>query len=234
MRRELSAAVDGVQPNSHAGVTMATLSNAQSAPARWPAALIRWGVTAPVAGLWVLHEAMVGLAAAVPFAGGDSAAIDGTAWFRWDVAFYQAIARTGFAHLPPYYAAYFPGVSVYLWLTHWPVLALLGMQIVFLVLLILPATVSVFTPGREGRPSFDVLDFPRRARVAARTGGSCDGWLERQRRGTRLPRPRPPLCRTRARGCHPKHSPGRFQRLAGAGCRRTSAAHARGTTAGAR
>jgi hypothetical protein len=108
----------------------------RSSVVRWPAALARWGITAPVAGLWGLHAALVGLAATVPFPTGGGVAAGDVAWFRWDVPFYQAVARIGYGHLPPYYAAYFPGVPAYLWLAHWPVVELLGMQIVFLVLLV--------------------------------------------------------------------------------------------------
>ncbi len=105
------------------------------APGRWPAALTRWGVTPVVAGLWAGHTSIVALAAAVPVPPGPGPAVGGVPWLRWDVGWYMAIAAHGYAHLPTYYAAYFPGVPAYLWLMHWPLVALLGMQVVFLLLL---------------------------------------------------------------------------------------------------
>lgn len=103
---------------------------------RWPGALVRRGVTPAVAGIWALHEAVVGLAVDVPLPHGPGSRVDGLAWFRWDVPFYQAIARIGYGRLPSFYSAYFPGVPAYLWLTHWPIVALVVVQGVFLALLI--------------------------------------------------------------------------------------------------
>lgn len=116
---------------------MAALADVRSYRAfAWPAALLRSGVTPAVAGLWALHELVVGAAAAVPFPAGANPATWGLPWARFDVGWYAGIARSGYppAHLQT--AAYFPGVPAYLWLTHWPALALLGMQLVFLALLV--------------------------------------------------------------------------------------------------
>ena len=110
---------------------------APRAPAlRWPATLARWGVTPAVAGLWAWHELLMGAAAAVPVPSGPSPIVSGLPWFRWDVGWYARIAHASYAHLPAYYAAYFPGVPAYLWVTHSSALAFVGIQIALLGLLV--------------------------------------------------------------------------------------------------
>ncbi len=104
--------------------------------ARWPAIFWRWGVTPAVAALWACHELLVGAAAVLPSPAGPNHATAGLPWMRGDVGWYLRIAQASYAHLPAYNAAYFPGLPAYLWLTHWPALALLGMQVVFLALLV--------------------------------------------------------------------------------------------------
>ncbi|MDA8192929.1 MAG: hypothetical protein M0Z53_02860 [Thermaerobacter sp.] len=102
----------------------------------WPALLRRWVVTPEAAGLWVFHELVIGASPYVSFSNGPSAAEYGLPWLRWDVGFYAQIARIGYPASRPYVAAYFPGVPAYLWIAHYPVVALLGMQVVVLALIV--------------------------------------------------------------------------------------------------
>lgn len=103
-------------------------------PVQWPAALAGWGVTPVVAGLWALHEIVVVLGAAIPIPAGPPG-VDGVPWFRWDVGWYETILRQGYER--PAAAAFFPGVPAYLWVTHWPWVAFVGMQAVVLALIVM-------------------------------------------------------------------------------------------------
>ena len=102
----------------------------------WPATLGRWGVTPLVIGLWVAHEALVALGPLVPFAMGPNAAFFGVPWYHFDVGWYLSIARYGYLPAHEQMAAYFPGVPAYLWLAHSRLIALIGLQLLLLLLLV--------------------------------------------------------------------------------------------------
>ena len=86
--------------------------------------------------LWVAHEVLLAGGAWVRLAPGPVTALYGLPWFRWDVGLYEQLAHLGYGGSPPSSAAFFPGVPVYLWLTHWPLAALVVMQLALLALLI--------------------------------------------------------------------------------------------------
>lgn len=99
------------------------------------AALARLGVTRAALALWALHEVVVLGAAAVPFPGSTKTPeAFGLPWFRADAALYARIAATGWGW--PAAPAFFGPPAAYLWLAHSPVVALVGIQFLFGVLLV--------------------------------------------------------------------------------------------------
>lgn len=102
-----------------------------------PTARVRWGnVSGTTLGLWIAHELLLGMGAWVRLAPGPVTALYGLPWFRWDVGLYEQLTHLGYGGSPPSSMAFFPGMPVYLWLTHWPLAALLLMQVAVLGLLI--------------------------------------------------------------------------------------------------
>ncbi len=104
---------------------------------RDPAVPMHWrkALGGTTLGLWVAHELLLGVGAWVPLAPGPVTALYGLPWFRWDVGLYEQLTHLGYAGSPPSSMAFFPGVPVYLWLTHWPWAALVVMQLAVLALL---------------------------------------------------------------------------------------------------
>ena len=111
-------------------------ASAAAPPARtWPGRLAAWGFGPAALSLWAAHELVVGAAAWVTLPPGPATALDGLPWLRWDAALYDQLARVGYAASPPASRAFLPGMPAYLWVTHWPLAALMGMQLAVLVLL---------------------------------------------------------------------------------------------------
>ena len=102
-----------------------------------PAERTPWGVGGrPTLGLWLAHELLLAMGAWVTLASGPATALYGLPWFRWDVGLYEQLTHLGYGGSPPSSMAFFPGVPVYLWLTHWPLAALVLMQVAVLALLV--------------------------------------------------------------------------------------------------
>lgn len=101
----------------------------------WPGRLAAGGLSPATLTLWVAHELLLAAARWVAFPPGPTPALDGLPWLRWDAPLYDQIARVGYAASPPASRAFLPGMPAYLWLTHWPLAALIGMQVAVLVLL---------------------------------------------------------------------------------------------------
>ena len=104
--------------------------------AGWPRVLRRWGVSPAVAALWMIHEVLVALAPWVPMAIGPNPQFFRVPWYHFDVGWYFWIARAGYLVAHAQMAAYFPGVSAYLWLTHSVAAALVGLQLLLLGLVV--------------------------------------------------------------------------------------------------
>lgn len=108
---------------------------AKWARAAWPPILARWGVTPSGAALWALHEVLVFVAPLIPFAAGPNPRFFGVPWYHFDVGWYYRIADSGYLPAHAQMAAYFPGVPAYLWLAHSTVVALIGLQLLLLLLI---------------------------------------------------------------------------------------------------